>query len=110
MRTSGMELDLRLLEGFPVQPQVPNDMSQRADFEVFATPIRHRGDPSRGGIVPLAMGATASSGQFFAPQCAQFVGDFAVPHGVTAVSIQKGVCTSSATRSNTGGKGRPRSS
>jgi len=109
-RTVGNSLGLGLLKSLPIQSQLADDMPQRAYFEVFAAPVGHRGDPPRGWVMPFAVGCAASSWQFLTSQSAQFAGDFLVSHAMTAVSIQKEVCRSSARRSSTGGKGRFRSS
>ena len=61
MKTSGMGLNLCPLEDLPIQPQLANDVSQCADLEVFATPIRHWSDLSGGRVVPLAVRAATSS-------------------------------------------------
>jgi len=85
-------------------------MPKCAHLGVFATPIRHGCDPTCSRIVPLVVGAATAAWQFLAAQCVQLAGDLTVSHATTAVSIQKGVWKSSATRSSIGGSGRPRSS
>ena len=102
-------LTLRLLESFPVQPQLPDDVTQGTHLEVFAAPVWHWSNLPRDRIVPLTVRTATSSRQFLAPQPVQLTGNFSVPHAATAVSIQKGVWKSSATRSSTGGRGRSRS-
>ena len=103
-------MELRFSESVPIQAQLADDVPQRTHLEVFAAPVRYWCDPTCGRIVPLAVRATAASGEFFAAQGAQLVSDLSVFHATTAVSIQKGVWRSSATRSSTGGSGQPRSS
>jgi len=106
-RYAAGETGLCAQEVTPLEAELTDRAPHCAGLEVFASPIRYRGEAVVGGIVPEAVRPSAAPTDLDAPELLELLRDLAIGHGTaTAVSSQIGSCVVNGR--STAGSGRPR--